>query len=106
VVGFAVFKQKPTSVQVRSFLGRAIGKAGTAPKYIICDQDSIFIADDFKKWCRLKKIRIRYGAVGEHGSIAIIERFIRSFKTECTRNFIVPYRREVMRREITLYCAW
>lgn len=78
----------------------------TAPKCIICDQDSIFIAECFKKWCRRKNIRIRYGAVGEHGSIAVIERFIRSLETECKRKIVVPYRREPMRREIALYCAW
>jgi transposase-like protein len=31
LMGFAVFDQQPTSVAVRTFLGRAIGKAGAAP---------------------------------------------------------------------------
>jgi len=43
------------------------------------------------------------GAVGKHGSIAIVERFIRSMKHECTRRLVVPLRREGTRREIAFY---
>ena len=38
MMGFAVFAQQPTSVQVRSLLGRTIHSAGRAPKYLICDK--------------------------------------------------------------------
>ena len=37
-MGFAVFAKQPTSVAVRTFLGRAVGKAETTPKYLICDR--------------------------------------------------------------------
>jgi transposase InsO family protein len=106
VVGFSIYSKKPTSIEVRRFLGRAIAKTGWSPRHLICDQDRIFIAEDFKAWCRSRNIRPRYGAVGKHGSIAVIERFIRSLKTECTRNLVVPYRREAIRREVGLYAAW
>jgi hypothetical protein len=33
------------------------------------------VEDAFKSWCRSRHIRPRFGAVDEHGSIAIIERF-------------------------------
>ena len=45
-------------------------------------------------------------AVGKHGSIAIVERFIRSMKHECTRRFQVPFRRDRVRGELALYVAW
>jgi transposase InsO family protein len=106
VVGFSIYSKKPTSIEVRRFLGRAIAKTGWSPRHLICDQDKIFIAEDFKAWCRGRRIRPRYGAVGKHGSIAVIERFIRSLKTECTRNLVVPYRREAIRREVGLYAVW
>ena len=48
----------------------------------------------------------RYGAVGEHGSIAVVERFIRSMKDECTRLILVPLRLEDMRTELSLYAGW
>ncbi len=105
VVGFAVFPRRPSSFQMRSFLGRAIGKAG-APKYIIADKGKEFDCRAFKRWCKRRHIRPRYGAVGKHGSIAIIERFIRSMKSEGTRRVIISLRREAMRRELRTYMAW
>ncbi len=36
VIGFRLFKEKPGSVQVRSFLGWAFHKTGTVARYIIC----------------------------------------------------------------------
>lgn len=107
VVGFAVFKKKPTSLEVRSFLGRAIRKVGRAPKYLITDRDKIFDCPGFVGWCTRKtKNSPRFGAVGKHGSIAIIERFIKSMKDECTREIIVPLRLGAMRQELTYYTAW
>jgi len=106
VIGFAVFKKKPTSIEVRSFLGRIFRKAGTKPKHIITDKDSIFYCPAFKKWCRRRNINPRFGAVGKHGSIAVIERYIRSMKNEGTRKILVPLRKDAMRRELAYYVSW
>ena len=46
------------------------------------------------------------GAVGKRGSIAVIERFIRSLKDECTRRISVPLRKADFDREISSYLAW
>ena len=105
-MGFSVFPKRPTSIAVRSFLGRTIARAGATPKYVICDKDSIFWCEGFKRWCRRKRIRPRYGAVGQHGSIALIERFIRTMKDECTRRILVPQRRTNFRRELNHFFAW
>ena len=48
----------------------------------------------------------RATAVGKHGSIAVVERFIRSMKDECTRRILVPLRRGAMRTELSLYVGW
>lgn len=106
LVGFALFKRRPTSSQVCAFLGRAIKAAGAKPKYIIADKGKEFFCATFKAWCRSGGIRPRFGAVGEHGSIAIIERFIRSMKSECTRRIIVPLRLTAMRHELACYATW
>jgi len=66
----------------------------------------MFTSVGFRAWCRRRGIRLRYGAVGKHGSIAIVERFIRSIKHECTRRFQVPFRRDRVRGELALYVAW
>jgi transposase InsO family protein len=106
VIGFAVFKKKPTSLEIRSFLGRAFQNAGRSPRHIILDKDSIFYCDAFKKWCKRKDIRPRYGAVGKYGSVSVIERFIKSMKNEGTRKILVPLRFDAMRLELSYYVNW
>lgn len=105
-MGFAVFNKKPTSEEVHAFLGRTIRKVGKAPKHIISDKENIFNCTAFKEWCRSKGMNPRFGAVGKHGSIAVIERFFRTMKTECTRKIKVPLNQEGFRRELTFYTAW
>jgi len=75
-------------------------------RYLICDKGSIFRCKGFKRWCRRKRIRARYGAVGKHGSIAVIERFIRTMKDEGTRRILVPERRSTFRYVIGDFFAW
>jgi hypothetical protein len=60
----------------------------------------------FGRWCARRRIRQRFRAVGKYGSIAVVERFIRSMKNECTRRLLVPYQRESVRRELALYVEW
>ena len=106
VVGFAVFKQRPNSADVCSFLGLAMRRSGTTPKHMISDKGKEFFCWTFKGWCRRKGARPRFGAVGKHSSIAIIERFIRSMKSECTRRVIVPFGMTAMRSELAFWATW
>ena len=102
VMGFATFKDNPTSESVQCFFKRAIDNAGAIPKYIICDKGQQFWCDAFKGWCDDQGITPRFGAVGQHGSIALIERFILRLKNECTRAIFVPLRSETFHRELAL----
>ncbi len=107
IMGLAVFWKQPTSVQLRQFLGRVIAKAGQVPKYLVSDKGKQFDSIDFKKWCRRRGIRQRFGAVGKQGSIAVIERTIKSLKSECTRLLaVVPLLFRAFQREILLYKTW
>ena len=106
MMGVTVFRQPPTSEGVRAFLGRAIRSARARPKYLICDKGSQFHCAGFRHWCRRKAIRPRFGAVGRHGSIAVIERLILTLKTGCTRLLTVPYRRETFLRELRAFACW
>ena len=83
-----------------------IANAKATPKYLICDKDSIFWCEGFKRWCRRKRIRARYGAVGQHGSIAVVERFIRTMKNEGTRRVILSRRRTGVQRELRHSFNW
>jgi putative transposase len=107
VMDCAVFKQEPTAVALRAFLGRAIHAAGTAPRYLISDQGSQFWPTaGYTHWCRRKGIRPRFGAVGEHGSIALIERLIRTLKDGLSHGMLIPLRHEAMQTELRWQVGW
>lgn len=105
VMGFAVFPNRPTSRGTSIFLGKAVSVA-TTPRYLVCDRDKIFTADDFKRWLRRKRIKPRDGAVGQHGSISVVERFIRTMKDEGMRRIVVPTKHDKMRHEIRYFNEW
>jgi putative transposase len=105
-MGFAVFSKRPDSLSVRRFLGRTIARVEVTPKYLICDKDRVFWCSAFKRWCKRKGIRPRFGAVGKHGSIAVVERLIRTMKDEATRRIVVPQLQAQFRRQLTSYFAW
>jgi putative transposase len=106
VIGVAVFKQQPSSVQVRQFLALAVRAARQAPRHLISDKGSQFWNDGFKRWCKRRKIRPRFGAVGRYGSIAVIERFTRSLKEEHCRRIPIPLRLADMRKSLATYLDW
>jgi hypothetical protein len=105
-MGIGVFAKRPNCGEFCTFLGRTIGRTAK-PKYIICDRDKIFDCDAFRRCAKRKAIKPpRYGAVGSHGSISVVERFILSMKTELTQRILVPMRREKFLRELVCYQEW
>jgi len=107
VMGFAIFLKQPTSLQVRHFLGRTMALHKVIPKYIICDKGKQFFNPAFKSWCKRKTgNKPRYGAIGKSGSIAVIERFIRSAKDEYLRKMIIPLNIDEFRKSIERYVHW
>jgi putative transposase len=106
VLGFAVFVRQPTSAQVRRFLGQVIGKAGAAPRHLVTDQGKQFTSGGFRSWCRRHDIRQRLGAVGQRGSIAVVERFWRTLKESLRASTQVPLARRPFHRDVQLAVAW
>lgn len=104
-IGF--FRKQPTSEQVRRFLGQVIAGVGSAPKHLITDHGVQFTAAAFKDWCLRHDIQHRLGGLTKPGGIAVIERFMRTLKYECTyRLLIVPLLRNAFRRELDLFIDW
>ncbi|UCF05970.1 MAG: transposase, partial [bacterium] len=85
---------------------RAIRNTGFAPRYVISDKGRQFWCNSFKRWCDRRVIRPRFGAVGKYGSVAVIERFIRSMKNEYIKHILIPLRLDGMRRELGSYVIW
>ena len=105
-IGFMIFPRLPTSRAVQKFLDRTIQNNGAKPKYIVTDKGRQFWCDGFKGWCKGTKIKPRFGAVGKYGSIAVVERFIRTLKGECTRLLDVPLPRRDFRTHLARYMEW
>jgi len=75
--------------------------------HLITDRGIQFTAKGFGRWCRRLKIRQRFGAVGKYGSVAVVERLIRTLKSECTRRLVVvPFRLSDFLSEVTHWAAW
>jgi putative transposase len=106
VMDIEIFRNNPAAVSVSLFLEYAIHTAKATPKYIICDKGKQFWCSVFKDWCDHHGITPRFGAVGQHGSIALVERFILTLKNECTRILLVPLRRDPFHQELTCFANW
>jgi putative transposase len=96
----------PSSAAVQAFLDLTIRRHRAQPDHLITDHGKQFTAKTFARWCRRRSIRRRFGAVGKYGSIAVIERFIRTMKNECTRRILVPGRLADFHQELTWFAAW
>jgi putative transposase len=106
-LGQATFKKEPSAREMTTFLKRVSRVVGQLPSHLITDHGPQFIADEFMVWCRRHGIDQRFGAIGKYGSLAVIERFIKSMKNECTRLLpIVPLARAAFGRELDEYVAW
>jgi len=106
VMGIGVFRSQPRSRQVCDFLTRTIRDVKARPRYIICDKGVQFWCKPFKRWCKRRKIKPRFGAIGRYGSLAVIERFIRTLKDEGLRRILVPLTLGKMRTEANAIIAW
>jgi transposase InsO family protein len=107
VMGFATFDREPDAVSIRCFLARAILQAGRAPRHLISDKGKQFWpCAGYQKWCQRRGIQPRFGAVGQRGSIAVVERFILTMKQLLSGLTVVPLRRVSIRRELTAVTDW
>jgi len=106
IMGFEVFEKNPASTTVRDFLRCVFRRGGGKPRHLITDQGPQFTDQGFRRWCRRRNIRQRFGAVDKHGSISVIERLIRTMKNEGTRRILVPFSRSEFQRELECFVDW
>ena len=76
------------------------------PKHLIVDQGPEFDSEHFKdRWCKAMNILPRFGAVGKHGSIAVVERLHRTVK-EVLRLITIPEVQGQFEVELGLIIDW
>ncbi|MEX2316715.1 MAG: DDE-type integrase/transposase/recombinase, partial [Pirellulales bacterium] len=106
ILGVGTFRKQPTSDEVRAFLGRTIHANGAMPKHLVCDRGKQFDCRGLRRWCGRRKINVRYGAVGRQGSIAVVERAIRTLKELLRLLVLIPLRQAAFRKELQLIVDW
>ena len=105
VVAARLFKNNPSAKAMSAFLSHAVQLAGIAPTHLVTDQGVAF-KGAFQSWCIRNSVQHRYGAIGKHGSIAVIERFFRSLKQEFLRRIIIPLSPQRMMHAVSAYATW
>ncbi|MBI5287493.1 MAG: transposase [Chloroflexi bacterium] len=106
IVAIDLCAREPTAAWMCKLLDAAIGAAGRAPRHLITDHGAQFTAKRFTRLARRRKIRRRFGAVGEHSSIALIERLWRTLRYEALplwSGFLPP---EELRRYLHRWARW
>ena len=106
-MGIAHFKKEPTAREIIRFLKKTCRIHRCRPGHLITDHGPQFTAEAFIAWCRRLGIQQRFGAIGKYGSLAVIERLIRTLKSDCTRLLpVVPLARAALGRELDHFVAW
>lgn len=106
ILGITLFDRLPTSEAVRAFLERVIARTQAKPRHLVTDKGPQFWCQDFKQWCGRKDIQVRFGAIGQHGSIAVIERLILTLKQTLGWLPLIPLRRKEFQRILEETAAW
>ena len=86
-----------------ALLREELRAAGWAPRHLITDRGKQFTARAFRRGCRRAGVRQRFGAIGKHGSISLVERCIRTLKDEGVRRWLAPIRWRTVGRELSLF---
>jgi len=104
-LAFGVFFKEPSAEEVLGVLERAMRRHGR-PRHMVTDQGSQFTAGVFRATLDVLKIRQRFGAVGQYGSIALIERFWRSLKELLASRTCPPLSRAHLESRLELALAY
>jgi transposase InsO family protein len=106
VMGLTVFAKQPTGQAVREFLSQSIRRCWAQSNHLISDKGRQFHCAGLKRWCRRREIHLRFGAVGQHGSIAVIERFILTLKQDCAQWPIVLMKHRRFENGLHCFADW
>ena len=104
-LAFGVFCREPSSEDVLQVLDRAMRKHGR-PRHFVSDQGAQLTAEVFRETLDALGIRQRFGAVGQYGSIAIVERFWRTLKELLGVCLWPPFSKEHLEHRVELALAY
>lgn len=94
-----VFEGEPASEEIATLFEKTRVAHGK-PRHLVTDKGAQFTAEAFRSSLSAWRVRQRFGAIGKHGSIALIERFFRSLKEALGLAFARPLLREDLERRV------
>ncbi|MBI2920884.1 MAG: DDE-type integrase/transposase/recombinase [Planctomycetes bacterium] len=97
---------QPTAKFATRLLDDAKATIGRAPKHSISDQGVQFKSKRFKKHLKRLGIKHRFGALGEHGSIAFLERAWRTLKESIPWTWCIFGTAESLNRHVADVRRW
>lgn len=105
VLAIGVVAREPTAAFAVRLLREALPAAGV-PGYVVTDKGRQFTSRAFSHALARRGIGRRLGAIGQSGSIALLERFWRSLKQEYARDLFLyrPLRR--IEADLARYAEW
>ena len=106
-VGIAVYRAEPHAPQIAAALRRAVAVHG-APRVLVSDRGRVFRSAAVRRATHRLRIQHRFGAVGQTGSIALLERFWRTLKELIDADRPALFVGDLERRLATalVYYAW
>ena len=104
-LAWRLFEGEPSSEDAAALLREAIDTHGQ-PRHFVSDQGSQFTGDAFQKTLAGIGCDHRQGAVGEKGSIAIIERFWRTAKDALDVRLCPPLIPDILAERIAAALDW
>jgi transposase InsO family protein len=105
-MGLTVFAKQPTGQAVCEFLSQSMRRCLAQPNHLISDKGRQFHCAGLKRWCRRREIRLRFGAIGQHGSIAVVERFILTLKEHCLRWPMLSIKHRPFEQGLCSFAEW
>jgi transposase InsO family protein len=99
------FRHEPTAAEIAELFTDVVERHGNA-LHLVTDQGPQLTAAAFRGTVTSHGTRQRFGAVGRHGSIAIVERLFRTVKDILRQPFRADLHLEDHRRRIDLALLW
>jgi len=106
LMGEKVFTKCPTGADITKAFEEICCENAVSPKHLVLDHGAQFYCREMLDWCKGRNVKPRFGAVGRHGSIAVVERLHLSMKEECTRRIIVPLNKRDFEKELSFWQEW
>jgi transposase InsO family protein len=98
-IAVRVFTKEPTAGEIRDVMEIAMRRHGR-PRHLVTDQGAQFTDRTFRDTLDALRIKQRFGAVGKHGSVGIIDRFFRTLKESLGLPLWKPLLREDLERRL------